>query len=341
MTSGERTIRRLDNQRSVREHEHRVSTFSIAVIGAGGVGGYFGAKLARAGHPVTVVARGGHLEAIRAGGLRIRSSAEGDFTAAVTAVERLDDRAPKDLVLISVKAFDTGAALEAARPAVGADTAVLSLQNGVQSIERIDAALGSGHALGGAAYVFAAIEAPGVIRHRFAGRVVLGEPDGRLSERAERVRGAFASAGVPAEVTGEIGRVLWEKYVFICAHAAVTAITRCPTGIVRGVPETWRLYRILVEELTALAEVAGVKLSPGIVDAIMAQAAALAPEAVSSLAVDLGRGKRLELEALHGHAVRLADRLGVPVPTLFAAYAALKPWADGPPGGASSAVARA
>jgi len=182
--------------------------------------------------------------------------------------------------------------------------------------------------------VFASIEAPGVIAHRFAGRIVLGEPGGGASPRAERVREAIAKAGIPVEVSGDIQRVLWEKFVMICAQAGVTALTRCTTGVVRAVPETWRLYRTLAEELAMLGKTAGVSLAPGIVDTVVSQVASLAPQTSSSLAFDLSQGKRLELEALHGHAVRLAEKLGVAVPTVFAVYAALKPWLDGPPGGA-------
>ncbi len=308
-----------------------MSTLTVVVMGTGGVGGYFGARLARAGHSVTFVARGTHLEALCKSGLSVRSAVEGEFTVAVEAVERLDGRPLADLVVVAVKSFDTDAALTAVRPVVGPATAVLSLQNGVEAIERIDAALGPGHALGGAAYVFASIEAPGIIAHRFAGRIVLGEPAGGTSPRAERVREAIAKAGIPVEVSTDIQRVLWEKYVMICAQAGVTALTRCPTGVVRTVPETWQLYRALAEELAAVGRAAGVALPPGIVDTVVAHGASLAPPTSSSLAFDLSQGKRLELETLHGHAVRLAEKLGVTVPSVFAVYAALKPWLDGPP----------
>ncbi len=302
---------------------------SVVVMGSGGVGGYFGARLARAGQGVTFVARGAHLEAIRREGLRVRSTIEGEYVVKAEAVERLDGRPRADMVLLCVKAFDTDAALLAVRPVVGPETAVLSLQNGVESAEKIEAALGPGHALGGVAYVFAAIEAPGVIAHRAAGRIALGEFDGRLTSRSQRLRDVFAVAGVPADLSTEIPRVLWEKYVFICAHAAVTAVTRCPIGTARSVPETWRLYRTLVEEGAALAAAAGVPLGADVVDRTMAAASTLASETTSSLAYDLARGRRLEVEGLHGYAVRLGERLGVPTPALFAVYAALKPHADG------------
>ncbi len=302
----------------------------IVVLGTGGVGGYFGGRLARAGAPVTFVARGPHLEALRRHGLRVRSTVEGEWAVApVDAAETLDGRPPADAVLLCVKAFDTEAALERVRPVVGPDTAVVSLQNGVAAVETIDAVLGPGHAVGGAAYVFAVVEAPGVIAHRFAGRVVFGELDGRPSVRGQRLLAALARAGVPAELSPHIRRVMWEKYLFIAAQAGVTALTRCPTGVIRAVPETWRLYRLIVEELAALAAAAGVGLGPDAVDAVMKAAGALAADTTSSLAHDLGRGRRLELEALHGHAVRLGERLGVPTPAIFAVYAALKPHADG------------
>jgi 2-dehydropantoate 2-reductase len=233
------------------------------------------------------------------------------------------------MALFCVKAFDTRAAAEALRPALGPSTGVVSLQNGVDNEATLDEVLGPGRALGGAAYVFATIEAPGVIAHRFAGRIVFGEMDGRLSERATRLRDVLARAGVPVELSTDVRRVLWEKYLLISAQAGMTALTRCPAGVLRETPECWRMYRLIVEELAALARAEGVALGPEAVEAVMRQAAAVAPEAYSSLHHDLVQGRRLELEALHGHAVRLAERHGVPAPMVFAVYAALKPHAAG------------
>jgi 2-dehydropantoate 2-reductase len=168
-----------------------------------------------------------------------------------------------------------------------------------------------------------------VIVHRFAGRIVFGEMDGRRSERAARLRDALARAGVPVELSTDIRRVLWEKYLLISAQAGMTALTRCPAGVLRETVESWRMYRSIVEELAALARASGVALPADAVEAVMRQAAALAPDAYSSLHHDLTQGKRLELEALHGHAVRLGERYGVPTPMVFAVYAALKPHAAG------------
>ena len=300
-------------------------------MGTGGVGGYFGAKLARAGAAVTFVARGAHLNAIRAHWLRIKSSVEGGFVVTAPATDDLGQVGPVDLVLFCVKSFDTETAARALGAAVGADTAILSLQNGVDNEEKIDAILGPGHALGGAAYVFAAIESPGLIVHSLGGRIVFGELDGRESRRARRTREMFERAGIPVELSREIQRVLWEKYLFIVAQSGLTALTRCPIGIIRSVPETRKMYQMILEEVAALAKAAGVGLAPTAVDSIMTAADKLPPTNYSSLHYDLTHGKRLELEALQGHAVRLGERLGVSAPMCFAVYAALKPYLNGPP----------
>jgi 2-dehydropantoate 2-reductase len=301
----------------------------IVVVGAGGVGGYFGARLARAGQVVTLVARGAHLDAIRSRGLRVRSAVEGEYTVPMTAVEKVAGLPAADAVLLCVKSFDTEAAVEQIRAVVGPMTPVLSLQNGVDNEDKIDTILGPGHALGGVAYVFAALEAPGVIAHTFAGRIVLGEMDGRATPRADRLREAFMAAGIPAALSEDIRRALWEKYLMISAQAGMTAVTRCPIGVIRDTPETWRMYRVIVEELAALGRASGVALPPDAVETTLANAEKLAAHLYSSLHHDLVHGKRLELDALHGHAVRLGERLGVPTPTVFAVHAALKPLAEG------------
>jgi len=301
----------------------------IVVMGAGSVGGYFGAKLLRAGEKVTMVARGPHLQAIRRGGLTIRSTVDGESVVRPAAVERLEGVERADAVLFCVKSFDTDDAAARLWSILGSDTPVLSLQNGVDNEERIDAQLGAGRAMGGVAQVFAAIEAPGVIRHHAAGRIIFGELDGRVSERAERLRDAFARAEVPAEVSKDVRRALWEKYILICAVAGTTAVTRETIGVVRETPATWRLFRALVEEVTALAGASGVDLPADTVDQILKFAQTIAPGNRASLAQDLLQGRRLELDALHGHASRLGERLGVPTPAAFAIYAALQPHAAG------------
>ena len=301
----------------------------IVVVGAGGVGGYFGGKLARAGDDVILVARGAHLAALRDRGLTVRSAIEGQWQAPVTAVERVDGLVPVDAAIVAVKSFDTESAVASIRPAIGPDTPVLTLQNGVDNEDKIDAILGPGHALGGVAYIFATIAEPGVIEHRFLGRVTLGELDGSMSARGERLRAAFEKAGVPVELSTEIKRKLWEKYMMINAQAGMTALTRSPIGVVRSLPPTWRMYRALLEETAALAHAENVHLPADIVDTLAAMAQGMPAETVSSMYHDLLAGKRIEIEALHGHAARLGERHGVPTPATSAVYAALLPHVDG------------
>jgi 2-dehydropantoate 2-reductase len=301
----------------------------IVVMGSGGVGGYFGAKLLRGGAAVTMVARGPHLEAMRRAGLTVRSAVEGDRVVRPPAVERLEGVARADAVIFCVKSFDTEDAAARLWSILGPDTPVLSLQNGVDNEDKIDGALGVGRALGGVAQVFATIESPGVIRHHAAGRIIVGEMDGRVSERAERLREAFARAEVPVELSENIRRALWEKYILICAVAGTTALTRETLGVIRDTPPTWQLFRTIVAEVTAVARAAGVDVPVDTVDQTMKLAQGIAPGSRASLAQDLLQGRRLELEALHGHASRLGERLGVPTPAVFAVYAALLPHAAG------------
>src|SRR5438552_814255 len=223
----------------------------IVVMGAGGVGGYFGAKLARAGETVTLIARGEHLTAIQRDGLRIRSSVEGESVVRLAAGAGVRGLSAAEVILFCVKSFDTETAAERIRPIVGPDTAVLSLQNGVDNEDTIDEILGPGHAMGGVAQVFAAIDRPGVIAHHFAGRIIFGELDGRLTPRAESLARAFARAAIDAELSTDIRRAPWEKYVLICAVAGMTALTRCPIRLIRDTPWCVRMLRASVEETVA------------------------------------------------------------------------------------------
>lgn len=300
----------------------------IAVMGAGGIGGYFGSLLARSGEAVAFVARGEQLRAIEARGLTVRSIA-GDFS--VTAPVTDDPRrvphliGPVDLVLFCVKSYDTETAADAVRPMLTSDTAILSLQNGVVNEEALAHRLGAERILGGLVYGFAVIEAPGVIRHTQGGRIVFGELDGRLSPRAARFLEAGRKAGFPVELATNIRRALWEKYLMICALSGMTGVTRRPIGEIRACPESRRLYRMILEELAALAMAEGIGLADDVVETGMAAADALKADSYSSLYHDLARGRRLELEALQGHAVRLGARHGITTPALFGVYAALRP----------------
>jgi len=301
----------------------------IVVMGSGGTGGYFGAKLARAGEDVTFVARGAHLAAMRAQGLRVKSAVEGESVVKVTAVDRLDGLPAADLVLFCVKSFDTESAAAAIRPVVGPDTGVLSIQNGVDNEDKLARILGAGHVLGGVAQVFATIEAPGVIAHVLLGRILLGEMDGTRTERAAACLAALERAGIPAEISGRIVRTLWEKYVYLVAQSGMTALTRCPAGVLRAIPETRAMYRRIIDEMIAVATAEGAGLAVEYAEQCMSMLDSVGPNAYSSLHHDLTHGKPLELEALQGHAVRLGERHGLQTPTLRDVYAALRPHRDG------------
>lgn len=300
----------------------------IAVVGAGGVGGYVAARLAAAGVDVHVVARGAHLAAIRERGLRVRSVL-GDVESAVHATADAGEIGSSDVVLFTVKAFDTD---EAARghlqPLVGADTAVVSLQNGVDNEDRLAEVVGRTHVLGGLAFIFSGIAEPGVIEHTGGpARLEFGELDGRRSDRVARLREVCADAGIEAEISDDVRAALWHKYAFICAQAGTTAAIRLPLGEVRDTPASWQLFRRLLLEVYAVAAAEGVEVPDDAVEQRLHMAGQLPAGMYSSLHDDLVGGRRMELGALHGTVLRLAERHGLEVPATQAVHAVLAPWA--------------
>jgi 2-dehydropantoate 2-reductase len=304
----------------------------IAVVGAGGTGGYFGGLLARAGGDVAFIARGTQLEAIRARGLTVESSLAGTFTVPVRATDDPSEVGPVDLILFCVKAYDTEAAAEGARPLFRPGTMLISLQNGVDNEERIARAAGHSAGLGAAAYVVSAIKAPGVVAQTAGpGKIVLGELGGGKSERTDRLRDILQNAGIVAEVHPEIRAVLWQKFLFICAFSGVTAVTRLPIGTVLADPVTRALFRGTSEEVEAVARASRIDLPDDCVEQAMAQAAAVEPWGRGSLYGDLAGGRRLELESLNGEVVRRGGEHGIGAPLNFAIYAALRPYVDGAP----------
>ena len=305
----------------------------IAVMGAGGTGGYFGALLARAGEDVTFIARGAHLEAIRTSGLTVKSRLAGDFTLPVKATGDPSEVGPVELVLFCVKAYDTATAAEQIRPLVDPDTVVLSVQNGIENEEQIGRVVGSEPVIGAVSYVSSVIEAPGVIAHLLSvpGRIVFGELAGGMSSRTERLQSTFQRAGITAELRPDIRITLWDKFLFICAINGITALTRLPIGPILACPETKALYQGTMEEVEVVARASGVTLPDECVDQKLAFTTGLESSVRGSMYYDLAAGRRLELEALNGTAVRLGRERGIPTPLNFAIYAALKPYADGAP----------
>ncbi|MGH2488651.1 MAG: ketopantoate reductase family protein [Candidatus Limnocylindria bacterium] len=308
----------------------------VAVYGAGALGCFFGARLARArAAEVQLIARGDHLAALRAGGLTLRA-ADGDYQVSLSATDDPVEVGEVDFVLFTVKAYDTEAAAQRLAPLLGPETAVISLQNGVDNEEKLAAAIGTDHVMGGAAYVSAAIEAPGVVRHAGGpGRMVFGELDGRATERGQRLLAACAEAQIPAELSTDIRAELWSKYSFILAQAGMTAAVRLPIGEIRRSPAAWEMFATIVEEVLRVGQAEGVRVGDDIVAGQLAFAESLQPGVYSSLHADLTAGRRIELAALHGDLLRRADKHALPVPACRAVYAILEPWAlragDSPP----------
>jgi 2-dehydropantoate 2-reductase len=299
----------------------------IAVYGAGGVGGYFGGRLARAGADVHLIARGAHLEALRRDGLTVHS-ARGDFHVALPATDDPGDIGRCDYVFFCVKSFDTEDAATRSAPLIAEKTAVLSLQNGVDNEEKLVDALGERHVMGGAAYIFSTIESPGVIAHTGGpASIAFGELDGSRSERALQLLDMCLKAGIDARISDDIRADLWDKFAFICAQAGMTSAVRLPIGDIRSIAESMQAFSAIVAEVCKLAHARGVELRPDTVDRHTAFAQQLEPGGYSSLHHDLTHGNRMELEALHGTIVRLAHAHGLQVPVSEVVYAILKPWA--------------
>jgi 2-dehydropantoate 2-reductase len=288
----------------------------IAVMGSGGVGGFYGGRLAHAGYDVTFVARGAHLAALRKDGLTIESAEQGDIH--VPKVKVCDDPAwvgPVDVVLISVKLWDTQAAARAVQPIVGPRTAVLSLQNGVIKDDVLKRELGKSNIMGGVAYVGSTIARPGVIRQTGTlQRLLFGEYDGTRSARAEKFLEALLEAGIQAELSDDIRRTLWEKYVFLVGLSGSTSTMRLPIGPIRSNPQTRAFLLDLMQETVAVGRAHGVKLPEDYAAQRLAFADSVAPDMTSSLHHDLERGNRLEVEWLSGGVVQLGKVVGVPTP---------------------------
>jgi 2-dehydropantoate 2-reductase len=297
----------------------------IAVMGAGGVGGYFGGLLARHGHDVWLIARGEHLQALQQCGLEVQSVRSGTFRADVRATDTPQQIGPTDLVLFTVKTYDTDAAASALTPLLGPHTTVLTLQNGIDSAERIGAIIGPDRVMAGPVYIGSAIKAPGVIEQNGGPcRIVFGEPAGGFSARGQHWQRVFREAGIDCELTDDVTAALWDKFIFISAFSGFTALARLPIGPIRAFPPLRRLYRDCLQELCDVASAAGVSVRGDMVEQILALSDSVTPQMQSSLQVDIERHKRLEVDSLQGTVVRLGERYGVPTPMHTLLYAFLK-----------------
>ncbi len=296
----------------------------ILIMGSGGTGAYYGGKLALAGHDVTFVARGAHLEALQTRGLAVTGIDE-FHVPKVRATQDPAGMEPFDLVVVAVKAYDTEDAAALIRPVVGPETAVLPIQNGVDTHLRIGAVVGQDRVLGGLCRISAEIEAPGVIRRNSAfSEIIFGELDGSLSPRTAAIATALDGAGITTRVSTDIRVDIWRKFAFITAMSGVTGATRLPIGPIRDVPETIDLYRQIAREVVAVAHAEGVAIEDDLPETLMTQAQRLAPGLKASLLVDLERGRRTEVETLQGTVVRLGRTHGVPTPVTAVIYALIK-----------------
>lgn len=297
----------------------------IAILGAGGVGGYYGGLLACSGHDVSLVARGAHLAAIRDHGLRVES-VHGDFR--VRPAQATDDPTqigPVDLVLVTVKSYDLEAAAEAAQPLIGPEAAVLPLLNGLDAPERLAAILGAEHVLSGLTHISSSIIAPGVVRHVSpVRRITFGERDGTITARAERIRDALAASGAEVVLTSSVEVALWEKFVFIASISGVCCLARQPIGPVLTTPESRQLYVDALQEVEAVGRARAVSLPADVVERTLQLTEGFAPGTKPSMLLDLEAGRRLELETMSGTVVSYGQQAGVATPVHRVIYAALK-----------------
>jgi 2-dehydropantoate 2-reductase len=307
----------------------------VAVMAAGAVGGYFGARLAQAGHDVTFFARGAHLAAIRQHGLKVESALGDLHLKDVKATDDPAGVAPVDLVLFAVKLWDTERAAEGLKPLVGANTRVITLQNGVDSVERLTPILGADAVVGGSTYVVTVIAAPGVIRHTgpFA-RIRCGRVDGRPDAALAGYVKDMQAAGIDITLSEEMQLELWKKFVLLSGTSGITASTRQPMGVIRDDPDMRALLFRLTGEATAVGRAAGIPFAPDFAQEIENAIALFPPTMKASMANDLEAGNRLELDWLAGKIVSLGRTLGVPTPANEAVYAILKAYRMGRPAAA-------
>jgi len=297
----------------------------IAVFGSGGVGGYFGGRLARAGEDVVFIARGAHLQAMGREGLRVESL-KGDFL--VSPVQATDDPAqvgPVDVVLVAVKAWQVPEAAPAIRPMLGPETFVVPLQNGLEAPSQLADMLGAAHVVGGSCVISSAVSAPGHIRHvGLEPSVSFGELDHRPSPRLERLRQAFARAEVTAAIPPDIQVAIWEKFMAI-RFGPVGAVTRAPVGVLRSLPETRRMVEQACDETLSVAKALGIALPADSPARTMAAVDGIAPGIIASLQRDVEAGRPSEMDALIGALIRLGAKANVPTPVHTFLYYSLLP----------------
>jgi 2-dehydropantoate 2-reductase len=301
-------------------------TMRVAVFGSGGVGGYFGGRLAQAGEDVIFIARGEHLRAIQKDGLKVESI-KGDFQVKpAQAAAGPQEIGMVDVALVAVKAWQVSSAAVLLKSVVGPDTFVVPLSNGVEAPDQLAAILGEEHVFGGLCRISSFIAAPGIIQHTAIDPfVAFGELTGEPSQRAEKLRLAFDKAGVNVQVPNDIRKAMWEKFVFIAAISGMGSVTRVPAGLVRSLPETRALLDKAIQEIAAVARCQGISLADDIADRTLAFIDSMPPHTTASMARDIQEGRPSELESQTGAVVRLARQAGLDTPVNNFIYASLLP----------------
>jgi 2-dehydropantoate 2-reductase len=301
----------------------------IAIVGSGGVGGYFGGRLAAIGVDVTFLARGAHKDAMRTHGLRIESP-KGPLHLPHVQVES-DPAAigPADIVFFAVKLYDTDGAVALLPPLIGPQTVVIPLQNGVDSVATLTRAVGAQHTAGGTCYVSAVISEPGVIRHTAMDHLIFGELDGTRNARLERLLEACRPAGFQATLSPDITLDIWAKFVRLSVLSGMTAVTRSPLGVICQDPELFAMLKDAVRETLAVAHARGIAVPESTVEDVAIAYSRLPPQTKSSMLEDLERGRRIELPWLSGAVVRIGREVGVETPTHRFINTVLKPYVNG------------
>jgi len=306
----------------------------FAILGSGAVGGYYGARLAWSGQKVSFLARGAHLRAIRDRGLMVWSPL-GDFTVRAQAEEDPARVGPVDVVMLAVKTYDNASALPLLKPLLGPSTVVMTLQNGVDSVDEVAAEVGQERVLGGPTYIATALTLPGLIEqtgtHR---RIVFGEAFGDrtlVSERVLKIADVLLAADIQAEPVADARVPLWEKFIYLAPFAAFTGAARLPIGPLWADPAIREQFMAAVAEVESVARAEGVAVREpaSLREYVIKYVDVLPPTTRSSLLIDLQQGKRIEVESLLGSVVRRGKAAGVPTPIMAGLYSVLKPWASG------------
>jgi len=308
----------------------------FAILGSGAVGGYFGARLARAGQDVTFIARGAHRDAIREHGLEVRSATLGDFVVRAPAESDTTRVGPVDVVIVAVKAYDNDTAFAMIPALLGPDTVVLTLQNGVDNVHQLAAVVGEARVLGGTTYLSTALEAPGLIVQTGVHRsIIFGEVFGArsLTPRVQAIADVMATADIQVTTAPDARTPLWDKFVYLVPFSGFTGAARLPIGYIWKHPHVREMFYAAAREVAAIAAAEGVTISPNRFETLDEYMTNIPPTTRSSLLIDLDQGKRIEVEALQGAAVRRAAAHGVPAPIVSTLYAALKAWESGNPRG--------